>query len=285
MADTFNVDSGGAHGLAVGPTSTTWSTVRDGTTASGVQTTDTADNIRANLSGADYLINRYFMSFDTSALDDSAVISAAVLHLTADAGVDNANSTTLVVVQSSQDSPPTALQTEDYNDLTFTSGGSINIASISANTDFDINFNATGLGFINKTGHTKIALIIGRDLDNSAPTGANRVDIRTVNYATEADRPTLEVTYTVPTTTSTSTSTTSTSTSTTTTSSSTSSTSTSTSTSTSSSTTSTSTSTSSSSSTNTSTSSSTTTGPLERIPLMRGSIYKDILKGDRYNKS
>lgn len=125
---------------------------------------------------SDYQIGRGFLLFDTSPLGVGAVILSAKVSLYHVVGGTEADvgHATLHVVEGVQDIP---LELSDYGDhLDKTeSGGSVTEAEIAAvENDFvDIELNATGRGWINKTGMTKLCLRVAGDKDNQTPTGIN----------------------------------------------------------------------------------------------------------------
>ena len=165
-------------------TDATWSACRDGTDGTGVTTADASERGCFSDFGVEaaskYSNIRAFFDFDTSVISTDA-ISAAVFSISkTTADITNANTSSVEVVQTTHALPPVLAS---YNDLTFTSGGTKTIATFGAGYN-DITLDATGRGFINKTGTTKIGIITGRDLSNSAPTGMN--DIQHFYFADQA---------------------------------------------------------------------------------------------------
>ena len=85
------------------------------------------------------------------------------------------------------------LEPDDFGDLLpkTTSGGSISHGDIVQGWN-EISLNATGRGWISKTGITKLGLRLAGDIDNSTPTGYNSLEImsESSSYA-----PVLTITY------------------------------------------------------------------------------------------
>lgn len=247
--DTFNPHATGSGSVNTGIIST-WAGARSATT--GTLLTNNVPVYTWRISSSQWIIIRAHLPFDTSAIDDLAVVSGSELQLYRDDSLDDETNTDGISIHvvPSTIVDPTSLATGDMDSFTFSSKGSIAYTSTTNNSYNNITVN---IDQVNLSGYSKLGLMDDRDLNDNAPTGRN-----TLVFQGEEDGnpPIFEVTYTVPTTsTSTTTSTTTTSTSSST-SSSTSTTSTSSSTSSSTTTTSTS---SSTSTTSTSTSSSTST--------------------------
>lgn len=229
-----------------------YTTVRNGNSVGqDGSSTGTASH---SFDGANYGILRQHFVFDTTTINDSAIIDSSFIRLPGAGSILNVDTDTVNIVSSSiaGDGPLTS----EWTNVGSTSFASLAIASWNSAGNNDLTLDANGLANLSATAKSKFATRLSRDLNNSAPTGNNRVQMTIGSIV-------LSITYHLPTTTSTTTTTststtTTTSTSTTTTSTSTS-TSTSSTTSTSTTTTSTSTTTTSTSTTTTSTSSSTTT--------------------------
>jgi hypothetical protein len=167
----------------------TWAEARGATTGA------TAGTIRTYAStGFDVI--RTFFPINTSSLTANATITAGVntFKLYRDdtvIGLFNADTTSFELVQTAQASP-TALAGGDFDSVTFTSGGSVALSATSNNTYFTVTLNATADGWINTTGHTLLGGILGRDLNNSQPTGINGIGAQNRGAA---NPPTLTVTY------------------------------------------------------------------------------------------
>lgn len=140
-------------------------------------------------------IDRTFWPSDTSSLGGGATVTAASLFIYGGDGAGtNADSTSAEVVQASQASTST-LVNDDYDNITFASGGSKTFASWNGSGYNEITLDATGRGFISTTGYTKTAVITGRDLSNTAPTGNNWVSCRFSEASGSSQDPYYSITY------------------------------------------------------------------------------------------
>ena len=114
-----------------------------------------------------YRVGRNFYPIDTSGIDDGATISSASFKVKCNAsGPTDSDGISAYIIQTSQAST-TALENTDYSAVAFTSGGSKTLASMAANTYQSFTLDATGLGWISKTGTTKLGLILEQDLNGS----------------------------------------------------------------------------------------------------------------------
>lgn len=163
-----------------------WSTARDASTATVAGDTNTLSyggGQSNGFPGPDYELDRAFFLFDTSAIPDTDGISSTTLSIyDGTNGNSNTNSITYHIVSSSPASN-TAIGTADHDQIGSTSFGSKALSTFSNNTFANFEFNASGLAAISKTGVSKFAMRSNLDIDNSAPTGANRFD---VTYADSA---------------------------------------------------------------------------------------------------
>lgn len=190
---TFNSNAGG-DGL-VYSVNTNYTTAHNATSGT-LDATSTPNTCAQNgITGADYYIGRGFFPFDTSTLPDDATITAATLELYI-TGIGDSTANYASVVQSTQASN-TALNAADFDAVGTTTGGdsaAFNTLSTSAYTT--ITLNATGRGWISKTGYTTLALRQSTDITSSAPASFQYIQC---NYSESgSNKPILRVTYTVP---------------------------------------------------------------------------------------
>ncbi len=186
-----------------------WSTTHGA--ATGYFTSYTLTNLNMYIeeySTSNYAINRIFIPFDTSTLDDAVVITAATLNVLPYGKINQINDAYdfLTVVQTTQASN-TVLVNADYDQAGAVTnpteavdvGGRKDITSISTGTYLTFNLNATGLTYVSKTGYTKLGLREGHDtLNNSSFNNAyNEVTIYASEQTGTAQDPYLEVTYSV----------------------------------------------------------------------------------------
>ena len=213
FADTYY--SGVGDGWVV-EVNANWDTAHDNTTGDTANHTNASWNEPSTrFDSPNYTISRLFVPINTSTLPDDAIITAADLYLYRDSAIDDthdAHSYTAVVetFQASTDS----LVVGDYEDCGSDNGiegraKEANIEQGSAQVDNDTivaggnkyytwALNAAGLGWINKTGVTKIGLREGHDIEDVAPIDRHLMSFRLSEYSETASDPYLEVTYTVP---------------------------------------------------------------------------------------
>ncbi len=144
--------------------------------------------------GDNYPIYRAFVYFDTSALPDSANITACNLSLY---GSDDQSATDFnMTIQSGQPThPQDPLVAEDYRYQYYSGiGGGLMTTSFSTIGYFNISLNASGISWINLIGTTKLALRSYEDITASSPLLKEYVGV--YSYEKGAGyRPTLYVTY------------------------------------------------------------------------------------------
>jgi hypothetical protein len=172
---------------------TTWADAHDALTATAcgnVQVIMYVDSYKQNASN--WSIFRVFAPVDTSAIDDGATISAASFNIWVSRilDMDNDGNDTIGVYQTTM-ADPTSLATADFDTIGTTPGGTP--TDMNSLTDDAINtftFDATGIGFISKTGWTKLGVREGHDVANVAVDGAteveNAIDAGSVRNATAA---------------------------------------------------------------------------------------------------
>jgi hypothetical protein len=178
-----DAESTSVDGYLISSVFGTWAGARDATTAGGgIADNDTILLVRSYKSGANYGIIRSFTLFDTSALGDSDTIDSATVSLQPTGsgdGQDENASVDMVVVQTSP-AADTSLTANDYDNLTFTSGGSLAWNNFIGGDDVgvyqDITMNATGLTWITKTGVTKLGFISSLDLNSTDPTARSNAN-------------------------------------------------------------------------------------------------------------
>jgi len=121
-----------------------------------------------------YNVYRSFLYFPTESLPDGANITRVRVGLRTDTPLEaDLGQTTLHIVEGVQG------DTLAYSDFgahltKTTSGGSINIAGMgTTNNFFWVTLNATGRGWVNKTGLTKLCLRSAGDIAKAVPSGRN----------------------------------------------------------------------------------------------------------------
>lgn len=191
----FPTGAGDGH---VGLQGAVFATVRGGATGDTIDYTGADVRSFCRYNGANYFVYRGFFPADTSAIDDSATITAAELHtflIVAPAS----SSVTFGIVTTTQAST-SQLVADDYDNVGGTALGTFTVASTdSAGTEYTGTI--SDLSTINKTGVTKLGIRENTyDIGNSAPATNLEVNLGASENATSARRPFYRITYTIPTT-------------------------------------------------------------------------------------
>jgi len=169
--------------------STTWSVSHNATSGIVNKTASTGRCLSALFSGT-YTIRRTFVPIDTSGINDSDTITAAVLNLYVTAKTDTGNDANdwFNVVQTSQAST-SDLVVDDYDNCGSVSNPTegatrLDIDGITTSAYNTWTLDSTGIGWIDKIGITKLGLREGHDALNSAVDDSEFIDI---TWATTED--------------------------------------------------------------------------------------------------
>ncbi len=188
-----------------------WDRAHDPSSADWIFLSDTVLNLgtfahyRADTSKWGYQVRRIALYFDTEPLDDDASIESVVLKLYGYQLATDIGAWTLRIQSGMPTYPSDPLVVGDFS-YTYYSGSGGDIASGSMGTGYkSITLTATGEGWINKTGWTKLMLRdVTNDIGDSAPWVPDNYPFGEYNrwkvYAYEQGDgywPQLEVTYTV----------------------------------------------------------------------------------------
>ena len=194
------------------PSQANWDTVHDATTGTNFNydsLTTLTSGIYIYGVGNQIRIYRGFFPCDTSGLPDAASISAAIMKIYVASKNDDYNGDGydyIAVIQTDQ--PNTAeLTTADYNNCGATNNptkgsNDIDITGISTVAYTDFTLNATGRGWVSKTGTTMLGIREGHDIEDNFPGDPGEVDKKSTISAYFSERagtdqdPYLEVTYT-----------------------------------------------------------------------------------------
>ena len=143
-----------------------------------------------------YFRKSYFY-FDTTTIPDGATINSAILKLYCK--IDDSNTDFDVIITNGQPTyPHDPLQLGDYNYTYYSgNGGSINTSELSAPGWFEIDMNATGRGWINKEGTTKLMLLTSFDYNNDDSHPEVNSLVTYTNDASAYYRPKLSISYSV----------------------------------------------------------------------------------------
>jgi hypothetical protein len=146
---------------------------------------------------------RGYLPFDTSALPDDITISAATLDLYPTGKDDNSNETNgdVLINGVTVASPPTLSSGDNDNLLAGSrmhdTSEDKDMTTITLNSTLTWTFNSTGRAFISKTGYTTFGVLSGYDYDNVAPVSGNGGYVLFNTSADAANKPTLNITYTL----------------------------------------------------------------------------------------
>ncbi len=185
-----------------GEGSPSWSDIRGA--SSGTDLNDSIDVAHLNnfMRSSDGLrcLARGFFLFDTSSINDNATISSSTLSLYVfDKYNGSPDGSDYMNVFHATTTSNTSLSTADYNDVGSTKGTSdIDIDNITTNSYLGFQLNSTGLGWISKTGVTKLGIREGHDLDNVAPTDpSDGISVYTADNTGTSNDPKLVVVYSI----------------------------------------------------------------------------------------
>jgi hypothetical protein len=181
----------------------TWKGARDATTGT-VQATNTAQYLIVGKNGSTYEVYPLWFMFDTSGIASDVTISGATLNISKNN--DNSGTANLVLMQSSQ-AVWNNLASGDFNDRGLGAGEGMTRATYGTGAGYlNLSLNATGIGWIAKSGETKpdtasatgktqFCVTLANDYDNSEPTAYNYTQIRMSEYTGTDNDPYLAVTY------------------------------------------------------------------------------------------
>jgi len=130
-----------------------------------------------------YFIARAYLPFETSNVTESSLVGSASLYMYKGYSqyFSNGDNDTICIVQTFQDNLSIG-SLDDYNNVNTTSGGSLNATSDFPNGWFSIDFNKTGLSWINTTGYTKIGLLWEKNINQTPPTTNNFLQFNSATY-------------------------------------------------------------------------------------------------------
>jgi hypothetical protein len=176
-----------------------WATARAASTGT-VETGDLTIFDALVYEDTGYAIERAFIPINTSEVDDDAVITAAVFnfYVTLIANDDNDGDDYLALVQTSA-ADPDSLVGDDFdqcgNPTAPTEGSNqLDLGSVSVDAFNQLTLNATGRGWVSKTGYTLLGMREGHDLTGNAVADASFSGAQISSEATAND-PYLAVTY------------------------------------------------------------------------------------------
>ena len=156
-----------------------WDTVHDATTGS-VNYTAANLTVLTQLTSTKY-INRIFLPFDTSILDEKLIDTASLFFYSS--SVVDGDDTYINVVGTTTQASPTTLSANDFDNCGVVDNptklsGDLDIGSVSTGAYNEFELNTAGKWVIDTTGWSYFGIRTGFDIDDSsAGTGENRVYI------------------------------------------------------------------------------------------------------------
>lgn len=172
-----------------------FSTARNAATGTSASPGDSNCGTRASLSAGTWFIERGFLTYDLSSIPSNAVIVSAKVEIYFNSVSFQDAGAAWHVVEGTQSS---SLTTADFNNLVFTSLGTIDLGAVNQDAYNDVTLNSTGLTLVqSKFGTTlKMVHILSTDLNDTTPSGSG--DELNVSSPASGEPPKITVTYTVP---------------------------------------------------------------------------------------
>lgn len=190
---------------------TAWDEFHDETTGEALQTGSTQHDCGIGHNGK-YYGYRAHLSFDTSAIPDAATITNSSFNVYLSTITDNLGGVDgALTIGPSLGPDNAALSNSYFGDIGTDDGVTTGQAYVTPNLKFaddtdlgsltaaaynSIDFNATGLTYISKTGYTKVAMKEGHDTNDTFP-NSNSLSRWTWNSSESTNDPYLEITYEV----------------------------------------------------------------------------------------
>jgi len=182
-----------------------WDTAHDAATGSSAAPTGSVTYLGVYHSDDVYYYYRGFCPVDTSGIPNAATISAAVyyFYISTIYNTDNDGQDYYVIVgETTQDSDDTLI-TADFNtcgavDDPTQGSDTKDIGNLTDDQYNTLDFNATGLGWIDKEGTTLIGIREGHDCEDDAIGDGldNTIEVRWSEFANTGSDPYLKITYT-----------------------------------------------------------------------------------------
>jgi len=187
--------------------SESWNTVHDAATGDTTETTTVTVYVYSKYNtNFDYSIYRGFLPFDTSSIpDDDTITDAALSVYVVLRGSPSSNGSRDMGIVQTTNASTSSLATSEYDlcgsvDAATEGATRLVILSMTLNAYNTFTLNETGLGWINKTGYTKLGMRDAWDLDDLAPTtasfGENGIRFRSSNQTGTDKDPKLVITHT-----------------------------------------------------------------------------------------
>ena len=172
----------------------TYATVQADTVGDTANDSGTGAEVNNLKTGATYYVYRAFFLFDTSSIPDSDTISSAVFSAYG-FSVGNADSDSMSVVASTPASN-TALVLADFDQVGTTKFATdIPLGSWNTAGYNDFTLNGSGVAAVTKTGISKFALRMAKDISATQPTGLNYAEMYMAEQSGTTNDPKLVVVH------------------------------------------------------------------------------------------
>lgn len=172
---TFYSDAGGDSGGSI-PNQATWAAARNSTTGGGDPSLSTRFMGAAERedAGSTFNVARGFFPFNTASLPDGDTISSATFTLIKFSGANPQTAGLVLTTQASS----TSYASADFDNITLNTPAEGTSARVDTNvtneTAITFTMNATGIGWISKTGWTNLGTRFTGDIDNVTPPNSTR---------------------------------------------------------------------------------------------------------------
>ena len=210
LADATTTYTGVGDGEVLTLLAATWDQVHDNNIGTGLSYTAVNGNTYSrSVSDGRHRIDRTFLPTDTSALPDDATISSALFYIWAIAKYDDGAAAYgyVTIIGETNQASETSLVVDDYEKcgaINNPTKGSddIDITGITTGQYTTFTLNATGTGWIDKTGYSMFGLRNGFDIEDvNIGDSVNRISGIGLSYSEEtgtSQDPYISITYTVP---------------------------------------------------------------------------------------
>lgn len=197
LADDFYSGTGDG---SINAGNSVWNTAHSATT--GALCASAQCYVGVENTAGNFYIYRNFTNFDTSTIGESSTINSVSYYLSIESIAQNyTDSYSYLTLIKSTQNDPTELVSSDFDNIDFTELiDSEQRESIGTSGYKAMTLNSTGINFINKSGYTKISVVIGDDFENHEYAGGlNKYTEPYLNTGFDDDeKPYLVIDFTAP---------------------------------------------------------------------------------------
>lgn len=156
---------------------------------------DSGDYVNIGQTDA-YAIYRSFFHFPTGDLPDDAIVTSSSLRVYCSS--DYSDTDFFLTIQNGQPTYPSdPVVVADYDESFYSgNGGSLTTVGLVESGWNTITMNATGMGWINVTGDTKLSIRSSREIAGTVPTGDEYIRVYSQDFTTMSYEPEIFVNYT-----------------------------------------------------------------------------------------